>query len=271
MYLGDEKAAAEIKSAQESMDPLTYSQEYDATFNSLTGQIYYPFDRSIHAVHRLRYDPNKPLILCFDFNNSPGVCAYAQEHSLKHDLAEKDKSVADSYTAIIGEVWIPRNSNTPTVCRRIIEDWSVKGPTGRARIAEHRGEVLLHGDPAGGAKTTSAVDGSDWDIILNVLRPVFGDKLKPRYARAHPLERIRVNSVNTRLLTADGKKHLLVDPINAPHVVEDFEAVTAKEGTNGEIDKDSNKMATHLTDGIGYYVHEVFPVGAGGNNSRDIG
>jgi hypothetical protein len=262
MYLGDEKAAREIISAKASMDPLTYAQEFEASFNNFDGRIYYPFTRETHACHRLRYNPNRPLVLCFDFNTSPGTCVYAQEHTLGGIIKQRDGAVADEYTAVIGEVWIPRNSNTPMVCRRIINDWW-EGPGGsKPRIAKHQGEVHIYGDPSGGAKTTEAVAGSDYDLIRDILRPVFGENFKKRYARAQPRERIRVNALNTRLLTADGKKRLLVDPINAPRTVEDLEAVVAIKGTAGEIDKDSDPMITHLTEGLGHYVVVKHPMTA---------
>lgn len=260
MYLGEEKAAAEIKSARASMDALTYSQEYEASFNNFEGRIYYPFNRETHACHRLRYNPNRPLILCFDFNTSPGVCAYVQEHTASKAMLLKDPDVGSEFTAVIGEVWIPRNSNTPTVCRRILEDWWRRPDGQPGRLGVHQGEVHLHGDPAGGAKTTGAVAGSDWDIIREMLKPIFKDDLKFKYARAHPLERVRINTLNTRIQSADGVKRLLVDPKNAPRVVDDLEAVVAKEGTAGEIDKDSDPVITHLSDAIGYYACERHPL-----------
>lgn len=259
LYLGDEIAAKEIASAKASMDLLTYQQEYEASFNNFEGRIYYPFTRETHC-HRLRYNANRPLVLCFDFNTSPGVCAYAQELTTPKHIRAADPSVAEEITGIIGEVWIPRNSNTAVICRRIIADWW-QGPDGsRPRIAKHQGEVHLYGDASGGAKTTEAIMGSDWDIIRDMLKPVFGANLKMRYGNSNPRERVRVNAVNTRFMTADGVKRMLIDPVNASRTVEDFEAVVAKEGSAGEIDKDSDPSLTHISDGVGYYIVEKHPM-----------
>lgn len=246
MYLGADLAEREIADALDTMDELTYKQEFEASFNNFDGRIYYTFDRALHAAERLRYDPNRPLVLCFDFNVEPGICVYAQDLEYKG----KDRKVANEFTALLGEVWIPRNSNTPTVCRKIIADWGKR----------HKGEVHCYGDPAGGARSTKSEQGSDWDIIRDQLRPVFGERLRMRYALHAPLERVRVNAVNARFLTANGTKHMLVDPIMCPHTVEDFEAVCAKEGTSGEIDKDTNPQLTHLSDAVGYFTQVKHPM-----------
>lgn len=246
MYLGPELAAKEIADARSSMDEMTYKQEYEADFNNFEGRIYYAFDRETHARERLYYVANRPLVLAFDFNVEPGVCAYLQDQMYRGN----DKEVTEEFTACLGEVWIPRNSNTPTVCRKIIADWGKR----------HKGDVLCYGDPAGGARSTKSEQGTDWDIVRDYLRPVFGQRLKMRYKLDAPFERVRVNAVNARFRTADGKKHMLVDPIMCPHTIEDFEAVVAKEGTAGEIDKDINPNLTHLSDGIGYFVEAKHPL-----------
>ena len=235
----------EIADAKSGMDLLTYQQEYEGSFVNFEGKCYYPFDIDVHATERVLYDVRRPLILCFDFNVSPGTASIIQE--LPYDGQNPD--VGEVVTAVIGEVYIPKNSNTRAICRKILADWG-----------DHEGDVYCYGDASGAAKTTQAIQGSDWDIIRDELKPHFGPRLKMRVARVNPLERIRVNAVNTRLKTADDRVHLLVDPVNAPHVVEDFEGVTIKQGSAGEIDKDYDETLTHLTDGIGYYIEIRHPL-----------
>jgi hypothetical protein len=41
----------------------------------------------------------------------------------------------------------------------------------------------------------------------------------------------------------------------------DFEGATLLDGGPGEIDKNNNEALTHLTDALGYYVHERHPLG----------
>lgn len=233
--------ASEIEAAKRDLDELSYDQEYNASFVNFQGRAYYPFLRDKHtAPIRKLYNPRLPLIFMFDFNVDPGVCAVAQEMALPS---------FHHGTGIIGEVWIPVNSNTPAVCRRLVQDWG-----------KHPGLVRCYGDATGGARGTAKIAGSDWDLIETELRPVFRERLDFNVKDANPKERSRINAVNSRLLTKSGDIRLMVDAKAAPHVVTDFEGVTLLEGGSGEIDKKKSPQLSHLTDGVGYYVEYEFPI-----------
>lgn len=238
-----------IAAAKATMDQLTYQQEYEASFITFAGRAYYSFDPQVHAVERVQYDPNLPIILAMDFNQAPGVASILQEQQYKGS----NPRVAKEFTAAIGEIWIPKHSNTIRVCEKFVEDWLI--------AKKHQGRVFLYGDPAGGQRRSSGVQGSDWDLVSQVLKPKLGGKLHDRVAKAQPSSRARLNAMNSRLKAIDGTIRCLIDPVNCPHTVEDFDGVTLIEGGVGEIDKDSDPMLTHLTDADCYYVHEEFPVG----------
>jgi hypothetical protein len=246
--------ADEVAAAKRQLDPLVFSQEYEASFVNFTGRAYYSFQESSHCRTPLSYNPAAPLILCFDFNVEPGVCAIVQEQQLPGQF-ERDSAgvvrmdVPVFGTAVIGEVYIPRNSNTPAVCRKIVKDWG-----------SHRGPVRCYGDATGGARGTAKVQGSDWDIIRTMLRPVFGDRFSVRVPAANPPERSRVNAMNTRMKAGCGTIRLMVDPAKAPNVIKDLEGVRTLEGGSGEIDKAATPTLTHVSDALGYYVVKEFPV-----------
>lgn len=231
---------AEIVAARHELDELTFQQEYEASFVSFHGQAYYRFRRETHAFRSLTYDPDAELVFALDFNVSPGTAAVIQEQRLPN---------GPDGTGVIGEVWIPRNSNTPAVCRKLLEDWG-----------EHVGPVTVYGDATGGARGTAQVEGSDWDIVRSMLGGHFGDRFRLNVRSSNPPERVRVNAMNTRIENAAGERRLMVDPVGAPHVVEDLEGTRLLEGGAGEIDKRSDPMLTHLTDAIGYYVEMEFPL-----------
>lgn len=237
----------EIESAKHDLDPLTYEQEYEASFLNFQGRAYYPFRRDVHAGERLPYLERHPLIFCLDFNVEPGTATVAQEQ--RYSGSRGILAQGQEFTAFIGEVWIPRNSTTSAVCRKLIAEWS-----------KHEGDIFVYGDATGGARKSSSDRGSDWDIVEAELRPAFGSRLHIRRNRDNPPERARVNAVNSRLESVDGTIRLLVDPARCPRTVEDFEGVTLLEGGSGEIDKKRDKLLTHLTDGLGYYIEERFPV-----------
>lgn len=231
----------EIAAAKRDLDPQTYDQEMRASFINFQGRAYYDFDHSTHANARLGYEPRQPLIFCFDFNVSPGIAVVCQELRLPNGLEG---------TAIIGEVWIPRNSNTPAVCRKLIEDWG-----------DHEGRIMLYGDATGGARGSAKVLGSDWTLIEQAMHGHYGEpRVFTEVPRANPAERSRVNALNSRIRNGAGEVRLMVDPGRAPQVVKDFEGTTVLEGGSGEIDKKHDPMRSHMTDAVGYYVRRVFPV-----------
>lgn len=243
----------EIAAARRQLDELVFQQEYEASFVNFTGRAYYPFTEAQHTAS-LVYNPDAPLILCFDFNVEPGVAAVCQEQTLpgqyERDAAGAallDKPIIG--TGVIGEVWIPTNSNTPAVCRKLIQDWG-----------DHRGRVVCYGDATGGSRGSAKVDGSDWELITKELRPKFKDRLSFRVKPANPAERARLNAVNSRLKSAVGEVRLMVDPGKAPHVVRDLEGVVLLKGGSGELDKKATPALTHISDGLGYYVEYEFPV-----------
>lgn len=244
LYLGSQGGLREIEAAKRDLDPQTYEQEYRASFVNFSGRVYYQFDSAIHGSHVLPYDPNAELIFCFDFNVSPGVAAIIQEHQV--DMEGKLNVGALQRTCLIGEVHIPQNSNTPAVCRKLIEQWG-----------EHKGLISCYGDATGGAKGTAKVQGSDWDLIRAMIGGHFGQRFIMRVPSSNPYERSRVNSMNSRLRTTDGTVKMLVDP-RCKNIIKDLEGVPTLEGGSGEIDKGADPRLSHISDAIGYYVHMKF-------------
>jgi hypothetical protein len=239
----------EVEAARRDLDELTFSQEYLASFVNFEGRAYYPFTHEGNCAP-LSYDPKQPLSLCFDFNIAPGVCAVSQEQRLPNGL---------DGTGIIGEVHIPRNSNTPAVCRKIIADWG-----------KHEGRVICYGDATGGSSGSAKVQGSDWDLIRAELKPVFGERITFHVKAANPRERARINAVNSRLKSISGEIRMMVDARKSPNVVRDFEGVQLLKGGSGEIDKKATPDLTHISDAIGYYVEHCFPVAGAGMNKLQL-
>ena len=244
---------AEVEAARRQLDQLVFEQEYEGSFVNFEGRCYYAFQEATHCAP-LVYNPAAPLNLCFDFNVEPGVCAVVQEQTLpgQFELDARRLPMLDrpvTGTGVIGEVHIPRNSNTEAVCNKIIADWGT-----------HRGPVRCYGDATGGARGTAKVQGSDWDIIRTALRPVFTDRLSIRVPAANPAERSRVNAMNTRMKAGCGTIRFMVDAAKAPSVVKDLEGVRTLAGGSGEIDKKATPALTHVSDAIGYYVVKEFPV-----------
>jgi len=236
---------SEILAAKKDLDELTYQQEYEASFVNFAGRAYYPFLEQSHCAS-LTYDNLKDLILCFDFNVAPGVAVIIQEQH----LPSKGRGRQLWGSGIIGEVYIPRNSNTPAVCKKLIQDWG-----------KHKGRLFCYGDSTGGAGGSAKVLGSDWQLIKEHLWNHFGmERVFFKIPNNNPRERDRINSVNSRLLNTQKEIRMMIDPSKAPYTVKDFEGVSLLEGGSGEIDKKKNPELTHCTDAVGYYIWQEYPV-----------
>lgn len=236
-----------IETAKRDLDELTYQQEYEGSFVNFSGRAYYKFDQAKH-VQELRHNPDLPLITCWDFNTAPGTMSVWQEQPTNSWTGNYQPTVS----CCLGEVYVPRSSNTELVATRFVNDW----------VNRHtRGEVHLYGDASGGNKTSNATTGSDWDIVERVVKNAFGAGRVRKFVKpANPTVRGRINSVNSKACPANGKIGIAIDPRKAPNTLKDFENTTTIEGGSGELDKDKdNGLWTHLTDGYGYYCEFRFP------------
>ena len=237
----------EIIQAKQDLDELTYEQEYCGSFVVFSGLAYYKFNSKVHVSPcKKYYDKKAPLIFDFDFNVAPGTASILQEMD---EWPNSQKPMADSTcTSVIGQVFIKRNSNTEKVCDKLIQDWG-----------DHEGLVFIYGDATGGAGGSAKVKGSDWDLVKGKLYPIFGNRIVFKVRKNNPRERARINAVNSRLMSMTGDVRFQIDP-SCINVIKDFEGVKILEGSVGEIDKKSDPMLSHLTDGIGYYIAEEFPI-----------
>lgn len=221
----------EVEAARKELSELEFKQEYEGDFVTFEGLAYYTWNRDNNVVDcKHLYNPRAPLKFCFDFNIAPGVASVVQEVTI-------DDRIVD---AAIGEVWIPKNSNTPAVCRKLLQQWR-----------NHRGLVYAYGDATGGSGGTAKVDGTDWELIEEMLGGHFGDRFDLRVRDGNPPERVRVNAMCRRLQTADGTVHFVVDP-SCKWTIKDFEGTRTLVGGSGEIDKKIDRERTHMTDAIGY-------------------
>ena len=231
----------ELADARKTMPRAKYLVEYEAKRVSTGNLAYHVFDAQKHAVRGLRVIPDKPLVFAFDFNRQPGVASVLQEQTWAH-YGEHDQRpewaherLQDAFLAIVGEVFIEENSNTPMVCRALIDGWG-----------DHEGEIWLHGDASGRNKTSSAVLGSDWEMIHRILGRHFEERVHDFVPRANPGVRDRVNCVNFLFEDADENGHMVVS-WDCPMTIRDFERVAVKKGTKGDIDKPKKGPGSELT------------------------
>lgn len=190
----------EIEQARRDLDERTFRQEYEATFESYAGRIYYAFDRA--NIRQFTVDQPEQIMVGMDFNIDPmsAVIAIRQQETLQ----------------IIDEIRM-FSSNTQEMVAEI-----------RARYPASK--VTVYPDPAARQRKTSAGGATDLSILQNA-------GFRVQAPHSHDPVRDGINSVNSRLCDAKGVRHLFVDP-KCKYTIESLERHAYKEGTS-QPDKDS--------------------------------
>lgn len=213
---------SEIEAARRELDEKTFRQEYEATFETFSGRIFYAFDRTKN-VRPWSLDNQLPheLQLGIDFNVDP-ICAvvFAKVGNILH---------------VIDEIKI-YGSNTDELAQEILNRYPNNG-------------IVCYPDPAGSQRKTSAGGRTDHTILRNAGFRVIAP-------HGHNAVRDGINAVNSKLCSSNGIISLYIDP-KCKYVIECLEKQTYKEGTSIP-DKDSG--FDHMNDALRYCVDALFPI-----------
>ena len=205
-----------------SYDAKFYEQEVLGSYLNLTGgKVYSAFTPEVH-VQDILLDPKAPLLWALDFNVDPMSSVIVQE--------------ADGKTLVVDEI-VLRNATTMEACEEFLR-----------RYPKHEAEVRVYGDASGfHAQTTGA---SDYDMVREYFKTRSTMQVKYCVPKANPSVRERINLTNAKLRSASGDVALLIDG-RCKELIKDFEQVAYKSDTN-QIDKDRDRLRTHLSDALGY-------------------
>lgn len=214
---------SEIRAARRDLDPRTFKQEYEASFETMSGRVYYAFDRREH-VGDYPYNPLLPIMIGQDFNIDPMSSVIMQEQPS-------------------GEVWVVDEailfgSNTQETADEIAR-----------RYYKRMAAVTFFPDPAGNSRNHDRGESS-----LEILRDAGFRRIL--FKRKHPPVADRVNAVNRLLLTADGSVRLRINR-NCKHTIESLEQTIYKSGSR---DVDKSGGTEHAADALGYYADFRHPV-----------
>jgi len=215
--------ASEIEAAREDMDPKSFAQEYLASFATMSGRVYYPFDRMEH-VGTYAFNPALPIWVGQDFNIDP-----------MSSVVMQPQSNGDIW--IVDEMILP-SSNTAEVCDEL-----------ERKFWRWQSNLTVYPDPAGGQRQHARGE-TDMDIF----RERGFKRLK--YKRRHPAIADRVNAVNSMLMSASGQVRLRVDA-SCRQTISAFEQTLYKPGSR-DIDKAAG--VEHPADALGYCIDLERPV-----------
>jgi len=214
---------AEIEQARMDLDPRTFRQEFEATFETMSGRVYYPFDRKKHVGH-YPFNPKLPIWIGQDFNIDPMSSVIIQPQPN-------------------GELWVVDelvlyNSNVSEVCDEL-----------ERKYWRYLNQIEIFPDPAGNSRSHAR-----GETALDIFRARGFKRIY--YRKKHPFVQDRVNAVNSKLYSATGSVTLRIND-TCRNMIESLEQVIYKEGST-EIDKSLNKE--HIADALGYVIEYRFPI-----------
>jgi len=211
----------EIDQAKQDIDIRTFRQEFEGSFENYAGAVYYNF-HAVDNVKEKKIDWSKPLHIGLDFNVDPMSACVAQ---LEKDIIH-----------FVDEIVI-YSSNTDEMVEEIRNRYGTKQ------------KIFVYPDPACRQRKTSAGGKTDLTILQNA---GFNVKCKLKHS---PI-RDRINAVNSRLKSADGKRFIFISP-SCKIMIKGLQRQIYKENTNIP---DKEEGYDHMNDSIGYLTEIVKPL-----------
>jgi len=215
-----------LKYAKGSLTAEDYAEQYDASWESAKGAIFYAFDETLNTNPNSVYYPNKPIYVGSDFNVNP--MSWVLAHKFGDTLH------------VFDEVWI-RNTNTPKTLDAL-----------HRRYPLHTAGWGFFGDASSKARKTSASQ-SDYLHIVNDTR--FVNK-RVIYPSANPAVNDRFATSNALMCNGLGVRRLFVNP-KCVKLIEDLNTRAWKPGIMTPNDKGDTG---HISDALGYLIWAVFPL-----------
>jgi hypothetical protein len=210
----------EIEAARAQLDPRTFRQEFEASFENLSGLVAISFSDA-NISKDVRDLPILPLLLGVDFNVDPmsGICAVKKGDELW----------------VFDEIIMTGGATTWDFAEEVINRYGV----------ERR--IVACPDPTGGARKTAGVGATDHSILrksgFNVSTPRSPWKIRDK-----------VTAVNTALLDASGARRCKIHP-RCRELIKALRTLTYAPGTSLP---NKNLGVDHAFDAFGYLCLQTF-------------
>jgi hypothetical protein len=215
---------SEIAQARHDMDEKSFKQEFEASFETMSGRVYHTFDRKVH-VGKYPFNPKLPIWIGMDFNIDP----------MSAVIMQPQKN---------GEIWIVDEAILPASNTQETADELQR------RYFKHTSTSTVYPDPAGKSLSTKGRGKSDLDILRDA------GFVRILHHRKHPPVADRINAVNRMFKSGDGTIRMRVHH-TCKKTIEAFEQTIYKPGTS-EVDK--SQGFEHPADAVGYCIEFEFPV-----------
>jgi len=216
----------EIAAAKRQLADKDYNEQYDASWESVGGSVFYAFDEIHNVSDQVVYSPSLPLLIGCDFNVDPMAWSICQQR--------------DGRLAVFDEIFI-RNTNTEETLRTLA-----------IKYGEHKAGIVFFGDATGKARKTSA-SLSDYVQIRNFKGIADARVMFPE---ANPPRHDRFASCNAMFRNAAGERRCLIHP-RCKNLIRDL---LARAYTAGTSEPDDHDDISHASDALGYLIQWLFPL-----------
>ena len=224
---------------RDSYDENFFRQEVLGDYLNARGNLVYnAFSREANVIE-LEPDPDTALIWALDFNVDPMSSVVAQK--------------TGEEIRIVDEI-VLRRATTEDACLEFDKRYGA--------IAR---EVIIYGDASGYKMQTTG--STDYEIIREFFRTRM-IKTQQIVGRKNPAVRDRLALVNSMLRNANGETKLFVHP-RCKELIADFEQVCYREDSM-QIDKEKDRMRTHLSDAVGYLIWQQLKGGVIGEKPNRL-
>lgn len=217
---GDNVPPEEIEAARGQLDSRTFRQEFEASFENLSGLVAINFSDA-NIAPEIKDIPVLPLLVGLDFNVSPmsAVCAVKYQSELW----------------VFDEIVLTGGATTWDFCETLIDKYGM----------ERR--IITCPDPTGAARKTSGVGATDHAILrkagLTVSTPKAPWKIRDK-----------ITCVNMGLLDATGTRRIRIHP-RCVELIKSLRTLTYTANTNMP---NKNLGVDHSFDALGYMCLQVF-------------
>lgn len=239
----------EIAAARRTMSPRQFRQEYEASFETVTGRIYEDYGQENFTYEEIQ-DTEQLNYFC-DFNYTPMSHAVAVVRS-EWIETDENKGYNKENVLVLDEIVLTSAKgwhNAKEFCER---------------YKNHKNRQLnLYGDRSG---RNGEKHGLETEYLQ--MEEVFesnGWEVRRCVKDANPAIKARHNCVNAKICNANGERSLFVNPVKAPYCDKGLSTVVLRKGST-YMEDDSNPYQ-HITTALGYFCDYRFPI----EGNYDIG
>jgi len=234
-FSSDILSPKEIEDAKRSMDPKFYRQEYEGSFETISGRVYADYMDDNHT-DRV-FQPGKDIIWAHDFNYTPLSSAIMQVDEAEAP-GESDKIyVVDE---IVLESAVAQNTATEFV----------------ERYAKYKGAmVYIYGD-AQGHHGEKHGQQSDYLQIEKVLKQ-HGFRVQVKATRNYRPIKESQSSLRAKVLNASGERSFFVNPVKCPYGDKGLKLTQLKKGSTFQ---EEDGKYQHITTAMRYFTDVAYPI-----------